>query len=65
MLLTLEGQILNMDHVSRVRINRQGAETYVVVAEYAPPMYTPRTERASSRRREFTVELYRGSKEEC
>ena len=65
MLLTLEDQILNMNHVSRVHIKRQGTETYGVVAEYAPPMYTPRTESEGSRRSEFTVELHRGSKEEC
>ena len=65
MLLTLEDQILNLNHVSRVSIRSQGAETFGVVADYAPPMYTPQTERESSRRTYFTVELYRGSKEEC
>ena len=65
MLLTLEDQILNMNHVSRVCIKRLGTETYGVVAEYAPPMYTPRTDREGPRRSEFTVELHRGSNEEC
>lgn len=65
MLLTLEDQILNMNHVSRVSIRSRGVETFVVVAEYAPPMYTPRTERESPRRSEFTVDLYQGSNEEC
>ena len=65
MLLTLEDQILNMNHVSRVSIRSRGVETFVVVAEYAPPMYTPRTERESPRRSEFTVDLYEGSKAEC
>ena len=65
MLLTLEDQILNMNHVSRVSISSRGVETYVVVAEYAPPMYTPRTEHERSRRKEFTADLYKGSKEEC
>ena len=65
MLLTLEDQILNMNHVSRVSIRSRGVETFVVVAEYAPPMYTPRTERESPRRREFTVDLHQGSEEEC
>ena len=65
MLLTLEDQILNMNHVSRVSIRSQGIETFGVIAEYAPPLYTPRTEREGPRRTEFTVELYQGSKAEC
>ena len=65
MLLTLDDQILNLNHVSRVSIKSYGEAHFKVIAEYAPQMYIPRTEYEGSSLKEFIVELYQGSKEEC
>ena len=75
MLLTLDDQILNLDNVSRVFIKEtrsarqphggEAEKNAHVIVEYAQPIYFPGTTHETPRLKEFAVELYRGSKEEC